>query len=131
MSKPTPATEYDNALDKADFYRRKWLEIKAERDALLAALEGLLNFGTCANPKLEARAYRAAHQAVAAARGVCVLVVPPVPRPGGAAQELREALQSILRAHMYPESFGDDLSVAMARAYTLLQTDDQPLTGGE
>ena len=77
------------------------------------------------------RAYRAAHQAVAAARGVCVLVVPPVPRPGGAAQELREALQRILRAHMYPESFGDDLSVAMARAYTLLQTDDQPLTGGE
>lgn len=44
MPRPNHPTdvEYDNALDKADFYRRKWLEIEAERDALLAALEALV-----------------------------------------------------------------------------------------
>jgi len=51
-------------------------------------------------------------------------------------EELRKALQRILRAYMYPEDFGDDLSAAMAHAYTLLQqdyqsrADDQPSTGG-
>ena len=39
---PTDA-EYDNALDKADFYRRKWLEIEAQRDDLLAALVGVMD----------------------------------------------------------------------------------------
>jgi len=69
---PTDA-EYDNALDKADFYRRKWLEIEAQRDDLLAALVGIVGLDLCCATQEKERkadlAFAAAREAIAKAGG--------------------------------------------------------------